>query len=145
MTKLSHPGIVHIVQVQGEDRGYYFFVMEYLDGGDLRAGILEGRVISDDMVSIIREVGMALEHAHEHKIIHRDVKPSNILLDHRGRAQLTDFDLVLADDTTGGTPGDAMGTFIYSAPEVLGDATKASPCVGCLISWQDCVVRLLWG
>ncbi len=120
MAQIQHEGIVQVIEPELDDSGYYFFfVMEHLEGGDLRRAVLEKRVAAEDGLRIVRKVGEALAFTHECRIIHRDVKPGNILLDHAGRAKLTDFDLVKAGDTTGGTRTQvAMGSYIYAAPEM---------------------------
>lgn len=126
MAMLQHQGVVRVIAEHGEDGGYHFFVMEYVEGGDLHQAVVGGSLEQADVLRIIREVGTALAFAHEAGIVHRDVKPSNILLDDAGRSKLTDFDLVRAIDTTGGTRTNAgMGTFLYAAPEILGQAKEA--------------------
>ncbi len=120
MAQLQHQGIVRVIEAKGEDGGYWFFVMEHVGGGDLRQAVLEGRLTLEERLRIIREVGEVLELAHLSGVIHRDVKPANILLDDSGRPKLTDFDLVRALDTTGGTRTEGMlGTFLYAAPEAM--------------------------
>jgi len=120
MAELRHPGIVGVIEEKGEDGGYRFFVMEYVAGDDLREAVLAERLTVDDRLRILLEVGDALDHAHQKGVIHRDVKPANILLDDAGRPKLTDFDLVRALDTTGGTrTGGMLGTFLYAAPEFM--------------------------
>jgi serine/threonine protein kinase len=101
--------------------------MEYLRDGDLRRLVLDGRIVADDMAAIVADIADALDYAHGHGMVHRDVKPANILFDHAGRAKLTDFDLVRAADTTGGTRTGALGTFGYVAPEALDQAREAGP------------------
>ena len=117
MARLSHPGIVRILLERGEEDRYCFFVMEYLAGGDLADGVLEGKVSRELAIQIIIAVGAALQYAHDHGLVHRDVKPSNILLDSSGAPRLTDFDLVRAQDTTGGTRTGALGSVLFAAPE----------------------------
>ena len=102
-----------------------FFAMEYLDGGDLRAAMRGGKLDRSAALAAVLEVGEALACAHAKGLIHRDVKPTNILLTSDGRAKLTDFDLVRAADTTGGTRTQGMGSFVYAAPEVMHSAKKA--------------------
>ncbi|KYF52931.1 hypothetical protein BE04_45575 [Sorangium cellulosum] len=119
MAALQHPAIVRVVDAGAEDAGFYYFVMEYVAGGDLRRAVLANALTTRQIISIILEVGDALALAHSKGIIHRDVKPANILLDARRRPLLADFDLVAAADTTGGTRTGALGTFIYSAPESM--------------------------
>ena len=88
--------------------------------------MIEGLLPKAERLRIILEIGEALAFAHENGAIHRDVKPQNILLDHDGSAKLTDFDLVRAADTTGGTRTAMLGTFLYAAPEAMADASQAS-------------------
>ncbi len=126
MAQLQHQGIVRVIEPKLHDGSYHFFVMEYIEGGDLYRAVMEGRVAADDGFRIVGEVGAALAFAHKRRIIHRDVKPRNILLDRTERAKLTDFDLVKAGDTTGGTRTTVgMGTFVYAAPEMMASAKDA--------------------
>ncbi len=126
MTRLLHPRIVRILgEVECRDGSCRFFVMEYVDGGDLRRSVLSGTLEPEDRLRIVRDVGAALDDAHEQNIVHRDVKPANVLLDRTGRAKLTDFDLVWAHDSTGGTRTGMLGTAVYAAPESLERAKEA--------------------
>ena len=127
MAELQHPGIVRVLEKELEDAGHYFFVMEYLPMGDLRAAVLAGQIDGEAGLQVILSVGEALAFAHRHDFIHRDVKPANILVDGKGNAKLTDFDLVQVADTTGGTRSQVgLGTFLYAAPEALKDASCAT-------------------
>jgi formylglycine-generating enzyme required for sulfatase activity len=119
MAALQHPGIVRVLVEELEDEGYYCYVMEYLDGGDFHRAVIDGRMGLHDNLSVIAAVGAALQFAHERGVIHRDIKPANIVLDRSGRPKLTDFDLVRALDTTGGTRTGMLGTWVYAAPEVM--------------------------
>ena len=126
MAELQHPEIVRVIEAELEENGKHFFVMDYVGGGDLRRAVLAGELPQEKVLPVILAVGRALAYAHERGIIHRDVKPANILLD-GDRPKLTDFDLVRAFDTTGGTQTQGFfGTVLYAAPEMLGDAKNAS-------------------
>jgi serine/threonine protein kinase len=130
--QLSHPNIVPIYTVDEKD-GLVYFVMAFIDGeslgGRLRA---QGPIPPDETKRILREVGQALAYAHGRGVIHRDIKPDNILLGTDGRAMVTDFGIARAiDETTGaggGTrltaTGMAIGTPAYMSPEqCAGDRT----------------------
>ncbi|HYG63766.1 MAG TPA: bifunctional serine/threonine-protein kinase/formylglycine-generating enzyme family protein, partial [Thermoanaerobaculia bacterium] len=129
MAELHHPGIVRVIEVELEENGKHFFVMDYVGGGDLRRAVLAGELTQEKVLPVILAVGEALAYAHGKGITHRDVKPANILLD-GNRPKLTDFDLVRAFDTTGGTQTqDMLGTMLYAAPEMFDDAKNASAAV----------------
>lgn len=119
MAELDHPAIVKIVSAREEDEGEYFFVMEYVEGGDLHHAVVGERVLSEHVLPLILAVGGGLGLAHARGLVHRDVKPSNILVGLDGAPKLTDFDLVGAAETTGGTRTGALGTFVYAAPEAM--------------------------
>ena len=126
MARLRHPGVVTVLEEHLRDCDHYFFVMEYVPGGDFRQAVLAGKLTIEERLGIILKVGEVLAFAHERGVIHRDVKPANILLDLDGRPKLTDFDLVHAADTTGGTRTSMLGTFIYAAPEAMMDGKMAA-------------------
>jgi serine/threonine protein kinase len=98
--------------------------MEYLPGGDLHRAVLSQKLDRAAGLRAILAVGDALAYSHSRGLVHRDVKPHNILLDEQNEAQLSDFDLVWAPDTTGGTRTSAMGTFLLAAPEEMEDASQ---------------------
>ncbi|XXX82611.1 pentapeptide repeat-containing protein [Sorangium sp. So ce134] len=127
MAALEHEAVVRVLDPGSHDEGYYYVAMELLRGGDLRRGVLEGRVERDRVVPLILRVGAALALAHARGIVHRDIKPANILLDEGGAPKLTDFDLVADPDTSGGTLTGALGTFVYAAPEMLSRPQDAGP------------------
>jgi len=117
---LSHSNIVAVHDFV-DDGPWSFVVMEYVAGPDLaervrRRGLLQ----PDDAARLGREVADALALAHRHGVIHRDVKPQNILIDPDGRARLTDFGSAKLDGVTGVTrTGGLVGTLDYMAPELL--------------------------
>ena len=119
MSELRHPAVVQVYEPYGEEAGRHFFVMEYMSKGTLHEAVLDKRLAHDAVIAGIVAVGQALAHAHERGLVHRDVKPSNVLLGEADTAKLTDFDLVREQDAAGSTRTGPMGSFIYSAPEVL--------------------------
>ncbi len=128
MARLRHPGVVRVIEEQRRDGRFHFFVMQLLDDGDLYSAILAGRFPDlGERLRLIGEVGEALAFAHVAGVVHRDVKPHNVLIDARGYARLTDFDLVRTADTIDRTKtGSMLGTWGYAAPEVIFDAKEAT-------------------
>lgn len=122
--RLSHPNIVQVFDA-GEDefegREASYIVMEYVSGGDLKGLIDEkGPLTNDELAKLGAEVSAGLAHAHASGVIHRDIKPHNILIDASGRPKLTDFGIARALDSTQATQtGSYLGTALYSAPEQL--------------------------
>jgi formylglycine-generating enzyme required for sulfatase activity/nucleoside phosphorylase len=127
MQMLDHPAVVRVLDPHCEDGGFRYFVMEFVPGSNLHDAVLTRLVTRNDVLPLILEIGEALAQAHAKGMIHRDIKPANILLDEQGNARLTDFDLVGAHDTTGGTRTGAMGTVVYAAPEGLQRPQDATP------------------
>jgi len=131
MGALRHAAVVPVVHVPPEDAetiDYPFFVMDLMQGGDLHTAVVNDAVRGyEAALDVITTIGQVLTHAHETGLVHRDVKPMNILLDAGGKLHLGDFDLVKADDTFAGTRTVAMGTLLYSAPEVMNNAKDATP------------------
>ena len=126
MAKLQHENVVAVLEEEHEDDGWFFFVMEYISGGNFEQAIRKGRLTRSEQLTVLQQVGNALAFAHGRGVVHRDVKPANILLDGSGVAKLADFDLVRADDTTGYTATRAMlGTLQFAAPEALESAADA--------------------
>jgi serine/threonine-protein kinase len=115
---LAHPGIVTVID-RGETDGRPFIVCELVDGHDLHERIsLEGRLPLAEALAIAVQVASALAYAHERGVVHRDVKPHNVLLTADGHAKLTDFGIARVDDAPALTnPGRVLGTGDYVAPE----------------------------
>ncbi len=122
--RLSHPNIVPVFDA-GEDtlegREVSYIVMEYVSGGDLKGLINQRGALPEPMLARLgADVAAALAHAHERGIVHRDVKPQNVLLDERGNPKLADFGIARALDTTQESrAGSYLGTAAYSSPEQL--------------------------
>ena len=119
LAQLSHPNIVH-VHDYGEYEGEPYLVMEYLPGGVLKSKL--GTAMPwREAVRLLLPIAQALAYAHEHNIVHRDVKPSNILLTEKGQPMLSDFGIakILESEQTAGltTTGMGVGTPEYMAPE----------------------------
>jgi serine/threonine-protein kinase len=117
LEEFDHPHIVPILD-SGEHHGSPFLVMPIFPGGTL-ADRLQIRPLSpDECGRLVNEISLALAYEHKRGIVHRDVKPSNILLDEEGRAYLSDFDLVYLPDTSQNLTGSAViGTPAYMSPE----------------------------
>ena len=115
---LSHPNIVNIYDV-GEEDGTYFMVMEYVEGLNLKHYIREkGKLSAIEAVSIARQIAEALEKAHNAGVVHRDIKPQNILFSSDGKIKVTDFGIAIAGDGVTVTVGDEIiGTVQYISPE----------------------------
>lgn len=124
---LEHPHLIRVLQF-GYDDGKPYIVMEYIEGESLGGRIQrEGALPEAEAVRIIREAASALEAAHKRKIIHRDVKPDNILLTREGQAKLTDLGMAkdVEADRNLTQPLKGMGTPFFIAPEQFNDAKHA--------------------
>lgn len=119
---LEHPAIVPIYDF-GEQDGQPYLVMRYMAGGTLGDRIKEGPLPVAEAAEILKRLGSALDHAHSRGVIHRDLKPGNILFDEAGRAFLSDFGIVkLAQSSATFTGESIIGTPAYMSPEqVHGD------------------------
>jgi len=128
MAMLSHPNIVgiHDFGVRGD---YHFLVMEHVEGRDLQKLIQSGTLETVLAFSIIRQICEALHHAHENGVVHRDVKPGNILVGRDAVARIGDFGLARilqpTTDISLTMPNTGMGTPAYMAPEQLTDARSS--------------------
>ena len=136
LAKLSHPNIVavfdfglafpsgaHTHEPHGSDGGLYYFLMEYVDGVNLRQALRAGNLKPAEALKIVPQICDALQFAHDEGVVHRDIKPENILLDKRGRVKIADFGLAKLlgakiDHALTGTH-QIMGTPHYMAPEQI--------------------------
>ncbi|MGG1574453.1 Stk1 family PASTA domain-containing Ser/Thr kinase [Fictibacillus sp. NRS-1165] len=117
-TSLAHPHIVSIFDV-GEENNVYFIVMEYVKGKTLKQYIREhGRLSVEESIQIIRQISSGMVTAHDYGIIHRDIKPHNILIDEHGVAKVTDFGIALAITSATIThTNSVLGSVHYFSPE----------------------------
>lgn len=117
-SRLSHPNVVDIYDV-GEYNGMHYIVMEYIRGRTLKQLVgLRGALSVEEAVHIMRQLTSAVAHAHEHNIIHRDIKPQNVLVKDDGTIKITDFGIAVAGDAVQLTLNNAvMGSAHYLAPE----------------------------
>jgi serine/threonine-protein kinase len=119
VAQLSHPNIVTVID-RGEADGRQFIVFEYVDGENLKSVVnANGAMPVETAVSLAHQVARALAFAHEHGLVHRDVKPQNVLLNGDGRAKVTDFGIARSLDVQHGMTqtGTVLGTSDYIAPE----------------------------
>ncbi|WP_342525867.1 Stk1 family PASTA domain-containing Ser/Thr kinase [Chryseomicrobium sp. FSL W7-1435] len=129
VTSLTHDNIVTIYDV-GEDGDIHYIVMEHVKGQTLKEYIAEHAPVQPaKTVQIMKQLLSAIEHAHDHQIVHRDIKPQNILLDENGNVKVTDFGIAMALSATSFTQTNSvLGTVHYLSPEQArgGTATKKS-------------------
>lgn len=115
---LSHPNIVNIYDV-GTDSDTHYIVMEYVDGKTLKKHIKEkGSLANNEVINISKQIALALQHAHNNHIVHRDIKPHNILITDDGRIKVTDFGIARAiTSSTITNTGNVIGSVHYFSPE----------------------------
>ncbi|HTN25423.1 MAG TPA: serine/threonine-protein kinase, partial [Solirubrobacteraceae bacterium] len=138
---IEHPNVIPVYYA-GERDGVLFIVMRFIDGPDLRALVrAQGALDPERAAHIVAQVGAALDAAHAHGLVHRDVKPANVLLGDDDHAYLTDFGLTKRSATTDGgglsRAGGWVGTLGYVAPEQIRggrvDARTDVYALGCLL------------
>jgi serine/threonine protein kinase len=132
LARLTHPNVVTVHDF-GSANGFFYLLMEYVDGVNLRQAMQAGRFTAEQALAIVPMICEALQYAHDEGVLHRDIKPENILLDTRGRVKLVDFGIAklagrdepAATGSSAGVPADlaltqsgsALGTPSYMAPE----------------------------
>jgi eukaryotic-like serine/threonine-protein kinase len=125
---LNHPNLVSVFDTATDDEGV-LIVMEYVEGEALARTLKRGPLPPERVASMVRDVGSALDHAHGQGVVHRDVKPGNVLMRHDGVTKLVDLGIATAQDHTRLThSGMVLGTAAYMAPEQLegGETTPAT-------------------
>jgi predicted Ser/Thr protein kinase len=121
LARLNHPNIVSVYDF-GQTDGLYYFLMEFVDGANLRQMEHSRRFTPKEALTIVPRICEALQYAHDEGIVHRDIKPENILIDKKGRVKIADFGLAkllgrAPQDLTLTGARDLMGTPHYMAPE----------------------------
>src|SRR5439155_23499909 len=117
--QLQHPGLVALYETGETEEGLFYLVEEFVQGETLAARLKAGRFAFRQAAELVAGVADALDYAHRHGVIHRDVKPSNIQLDADGRPHLMDFGLAKrdADESSMTVEGQMLGTPAYVSPE----------------------------
>jgi predicted Ser/Thr protein kinase len=128
LAKLNHPNIVSVFDSGHTEAGDYYFVMEYVDGVNLRDVLHGGHLDPEKALAVVPQICDALQYAHEQGIVHRDIKPENILIGSHGQVKIADFGLAKLLDPSSQNEhlsqvGQRMGTAHYMAPEQAQDAT----------------------
>jgi serine/threonine protein kinase len=123
--QLKHPAIVSLYETGQTDDGVCYLVCEYIDGATLEQRLKLGALDADQAAAFAVQLADALQYAHEHGVVHRDVKPSNIIIDDRGRPHLMDFGLAKREsgEATMTSDGRVMGTPAYMSPEQAAGAS----------------------
>ncbi len=120
LAALNHPNIVTVYDF-GQAGGFYYLLMEFVDGVNLRQAMKAARFTPEQALAIVPPVCEALQYAHEHGIVHRDIKPENLLLDKEGRVKIADFGIAkmlhAGDSDVGVADSQPVGTPQYMAPE----------------------------
>ncbi len=128
LAKLNHPHIVTVYDF-GESHGYYYLLMEFVDGVNLRQAMSGGKLSPEEALRIVPVVCDALQYAHDHGVLHRDIKPANILLNRAGEIKMADFGLAKfvgnekASHLLTQTEA-SLGTPAYMAPEQSTDPSR---------------------
>ncbi|MDN5344974.1 MAG: eukaryotic-like serine/threonine-protein kinase [Clostridia bacterium] len=128
VASLSHPNVVSIYDV-GQEEGLHYLIMEYVEGRSLKDLIAERAPLPPlEAIDIALQICDALEHAHENGVIHRDIKPHNILITRNGRVKVTDFGIAQAvNEATMSYSGTMVGSVHYLAPEQARGGVTGAP------------------
>ncbi len=119
IARLNHPNIIHVIDRGVSSEGTPYFIMEYVDGADLKTVLKKTKISFLRKVEICSQICKALSYAHKNGVVHRDIKPANVLIDHEANARVLDFGIaLLRDDNTGvREKSDIVGTLSYVSPE----------------------------
>ena len=128
LARLNHPGLVPVFDAGTDDAGRPWVVMEFVDGETLAEVVRRGAVPVHDVAAMGRALAEALQHVHEERLVHRDVKPANVLVGRDGRVRLTDFGIArLVDAAKVTATGFTVGTASYLSPEQVTGAAVGPP------------------
>jgi serine/threonine-protein kinase len=126
IARLQHPRIVPVYDY-GQVEGQPYIVMAYMPSGTLADRMAQGALPLDETVRLIEQIAEGLDHAHREGVIHRDFKPSNVLLDKAGNVHLADFGIAKISESTAALTGSGMvGTPSYMAPESASGGSVSS-------------------
>jgi serine/threonine protein kinase/formylglycine-generating enzyme required for sulfatase activity len=117
LAKLDHPNIVPVFDVGRTEDGLCFVVSKLFEGSDLAARIRQARPSIRDSAALVATIADALHYAHNQGLVHRDIKPGNILIDAAGKPCVADFGIALRDEDFGKSRGGGAGTPAYMSPE----------------------------
>jgi eukaryotic-like serine/threonine-protein kinase len=130
LARINHPNVVTIHEI-GEVEGKVYIAMEFLPGGSLADRLKDGPLSFEEALKVTREVGAGLAAGHEEDLVHRDVKPGNILFNKRGEAVIADFGLAKAMQassmTVASSYGGGVGTPYYRPPELWNGTPPPNP------------------
>ncbi len=116
MSALSHPAIVGVLNKPREESDIHYVVVEFLSGGNLRQWVHGGKLTRGQLLRVLQRLGAGLQYAHERRVLHRNIKPTNILFDSTGHARLTDFNVVWPGEMAVDSEA-RSDRLIYMAPE----------------------------
>jgi ABC-type branched-subunit amino acid transport system substrate-binding protein/streptogramin lyase len=134
---LDHPNVIPIYEA-GEHEGQLYLAMRYVEGTDLKTTLeRDGKLAPDRTIELVAQVASALDAAHERALVHRDVKPGNVLIDRSGHVYLTDFGITKQTGADSTETGSLVGTLDYLAPEQIRgepvDARTDSYALACVL------------
>ncbi len=128
IARLNHPNIIHVIDRGVSKDGTPYFIMEYVDGADLKTVMKKTKLAFLKKVEICSQICKALSYAHKNGVVHRDIKPANVLIDDEANARVLDFGIALLrnEDTVQREKSDIIGTLSYVSPEQRENALKVT-------------------
>lgn len=118
ISQMDHPNLCTVHEVEETEDGKIFMVMSFYPGGTLTERMEEGRISQSKALELAQQIGKGLAYAHSKNIIHRDIKPGNIMFSNDGTVKIVDFGIAkLSDQPPLTSPGQVLGTIAYMSPE----------------------------